>query len=90
MLSPHTPLPNPLESESAARGTEQRECFASSDGKVLIRRRTETKQNIKTGGKAKAFKSQMQLVWIQRACFTRCGFHLQVQNAKREGEDASS
>lgn len=29
--------PHPLESESAARGTGQRECFASLDGKVLIR-----------------------------------------------------
>lgn len=78
--------PYPLESESAARGREQRDCFASSDGKVLIRQRRETKQKIKTGEKAKALKSQMHLAWIQKGSFIRHGFTFKYKMWERRSE----
>lgn len=46
-LSVPMPTPIPSSQNQQQGGAEQRECFASSDGKVLITQRREIKQNKK-------------------------------------------
>lgn len=77
-------IPTPLSQSISSKGnrTERMFCFFRWEGIDQAEKKNKTKN--KTGEKAKAFKFQMHLGWIQKGSFSRHGFHLQVQNVKKK------